>query len=119
MQTVGLCPTPHKLFEKSLIKNFTKVGFVLPHALTFALPKPRVRWPRQDDGAASGSRAKFVRVKPDKHRPVTADGVEAALFFVWRKQKLLIVRPWSLLHYSLFIIHHSLFITSFCVAVFL
>jgi hypothetical protein len=40
MQTVGLCPTPHKLFEKSLIKNFTKVGFILLLALTMALPKP-------------------------------------------------------------------------------
>jgi hypothetical protein len=40
MQVVGLCPTPHKLFEKSLIKNFTKVGFVLLLALTLALPKP-------------------------------------------------------------------------------
>jgi hypothetical protein len=37
MQVVGLCPTPHKLFEKSLIKNFTKVGFDLPLALTMAL----------------------------------------------------------------------------------
>jgi hypothetical protein len=27
MQVVGLCPTPHKLFEKSLSKNFTKVVF--------------------------------------------------------------------------------------------
>jgi hypothetical protein len=43
MQVVGRCPTPHKLFEKSLIKNFTKVGYVLLLALTFALPKPRVR----------------------------------------------------------------------------
>jgi hypothetical protein len=41
--------------------------------ITFALPKPRVRWPRQDDGAASGSRAELVRVKPDKHRPVLWD----------------------------------------------
>jgi hypothetical protein len=40
MQVVGLCPTPHKLFEKSLIKNFTKVGYVLLLALTIALPKP-------------------------------------------------------------------------------
>jgi hypothetical protein len=40
MQVVGLCPTPHKLFEKSLIKNFTKVGFVLLLALTIVLPKP-------------------------------------------------------------------------------
>jgi hypothetical protein len=40
MQVVGLCPTPHKLFEKSLIKNLTKVGFVVLLALTFALPKP-------------------------------------------------------------------------------
>jgi hypothetical protein len=43
MQVVGLCPTPHKLFEKSLIKNFTKVGFILLPTLTFALLKPRVR----------------------------------------------------------------------------
>jgi hypothetical protein len=27
VQVVGRCPTPHKLFEKSLIKNFTKVVF--------------------------------------------------------------------------------------------
>jgi hypothetical protein len=40
MQVVGLCPTPHKLFEKSLIKNFTKVDFVLLLALTIVLPKP-------------------------------------------------------------------------------
>jgi hypothetical protein len=40
MQVVGRCPTPHKLFEKSLIKNFTKVGFILLPTLTFALPKP-------------------------------------------------------------------------------
>jgi hypothetical protein len=40
MQVVGLCPTPHKLFEKSLIKNFTKVGFILLLTLTVALPKP-------------------------------------------------------------------------------
>jgi hypothetical protein len=40
MQVVGLCPTPHKLFEKSLIKNFTKVVFDLPRALTIALLKP-------------------------------------------------------------------------------
>jgi hypothetical protein len=71
LQVVGLCPTPHKLFEKSLIKNFTIVGFILLLALTIVLPKPRVRWPRQDDGAASGCRAALVRVKPDKHRPVS------------------------------------------------
>jgi hypothetical protein len=41
----------------------------LPRALTFALPKPRVRWPRQNHGAASGSRGIFARVKPDKHSP--------------------------------------------------
>jgi hypothetical protein len=72
LQVVGLCPTPHKLFEKSLIKNFTKVVFALLHALTFALPNPRVRWPGQDDDPASGSRAALVRVKPDKRRPVAA-----------------------------------------------
>jgi hypothetical protein len=69
MQVVELCPTPHKLFEKSLIKNFTKLIFGLPHALTFALPKPRVRWPRQDDGAVSGSRGIFVRVKAGQTFP--------------------------------------------------
>jgi hypothetical protein len=83
MQVVGRCPTPHKLFEKSLIKNFTKVGFVLLGALTVVFPKPRVRWPRQDDGAASGSRGIFVRVKPDKHSPVLWDEVEAVLRCYW------------------------------------
>jgi hypothetical protein len=33
LQVVGLCPTPHKLFEKSLIKNFTKVVFCLDSCL--------------------------------------------------------------------------------------
>jgi hypothetical protein len=111
MQAVGAAHT-RKLFEKSLIKNFTKVGFCLASRLNYSPAVTRVRWPRQDYGAAIGSRAKFVRVKPNKHRPVTAGGEEAALSVVWRKQKLLIVRPWPLLHYSLFIIHHSLFITS-------
>jgi hypothetical protein len=37
MQTVGLCPTPHKLFEKSLIKNFTKVVFCLALCLNYGL----------------------------------------------------------------------------------
>jgi hypothetical protein len=35
MQVVGLCPTPHKLFEKSLIKNFTKVVFCLASCLNY------------------------------------------------------------------------------------
>jgi hypothetical protein len=35
MQVVGLCPTPHKLFEKSLIKNFTKVVFCLASGLNY------------------------------------------------------------------------------------
>jgi hypothetical protein len=48
-------------------------------ALTFALANPCVRWPRQDDGAASGCRGIFVWVKPDKHSPVLRDGVEVAL----------------------------------------
>jgi hypothetical protein len=39
MQVVGFHPTPHKLFEKSLIKNFTKVVFVLLPTLTIALAK--------------------------------------------------------------------------------
>jgi predicted nucleic acid-binding protein len=56
-----------------LTKNlFNRLIIVLPHALTVALPKPCVRWPRQDDGAASGSRVALVRVKPDKHHPVSA-----------------------------------------------
>jgi hypothetical protein len=37
MQVVGLCPTPHKLFEKSLIKNFTKLIFCLATSLNFRL----------------------------------------------------------------------------------
>jgi hypothetical protein len=56
MQVVGLCPTPHKLFEKSLIKNFTKVVFCLASCLTFRLAETSLRWPRQNHGAASGSR---------------------------------------------------------------
>jgi hypothetical protein len=78
LQVVGRCPTPHKLFEKSLIKNFTKVIFVLLRALTSALPKPGVRCAGQDDDPHSGSRVIFARVKPDKHSPVLRDGVEAA-----------------------------------------
>jgi hypothetical protein len=35
LQVVGLCPTPHKLFEKSLIKNFTKVVFCLALRLNY------------------------------------------------------------------------------------
>jgi hypothetical protein len=85
MQVVGLCPTPHKLFEKSLIKNFTKVGFILLPTLTFALPKPRVRWPHQDDGAASGSRGIFVWVKPDKHSPVSAGRGRSCPNYFWVK----------------------------------
>jgi hypothetical protein len=37
LQVVGLCPTPHKLFEKSLIKNFTKVVFCLAPRPNFCL----------------------------------------------------------------------------------
>jgi hypothetical protein len=36
MQVVGRCPTPHKLFEKSLIKNFTKVVFCLALRLNYS-----------------------------------------------------------------------------------
>jgi hypothetical protein len=42
MQVVGAAHT-RKLFEKSLIKNFTNNFFDLLRALPFALPKPRVR----------------------------------------------------------------------------
>jgi hypothetical protein len=35
MQVVGFHPTPHKLFEKSLIKNFTKVVFCLALCLNY------------------------------------------------------------------------------------
>jgi hypothetical protein len=73
LQVVGRCPTPHKLFEKSLIKNFTKVVFCLALCMNFRLGETPLRWPRQDYGAASGSRAELVRVKPDKHRPVLRD----------------------------------------------
>jgi hypothetical protein len=79
LQVVGAAHT-RKLFEKSLIKNFTKVVFCLALCLTFCFAETRVRWPRQDDGAASGSRAELVRVKPDKHRPVLRD--EKKLFYV-------------------------------------
>jgi hypothetical protein len=41
LQTVGLCPTPHKLFEKSLIKNFTKLIFCLASCLNFRLAETR------------------------------------------------------------------------------
>jgi hypothetical protein len=41
--------------EKSLTKNlFNRLIFVLLPALTMALSKSCVRWPRQDDGAVSG-----------------------------------------------------------------
>jgi hypothetical protein len=73
IQVVGRCPTPQKIFEKSLIKNFTKVIFNLFCALTFALSKPGVRCAGQDDDPHSGSRGIFVRVKPDKHSPVLRD----------------------------------------------
>jgi hypothetical protein len=116
LQVVGLCPTPHKLFEKSLIKNFTKVGFVLPPTLTIALPKLRVRWPGQDDDPAIGSRAKFVRVKPNKHRPVLRDGVEAARIIALYRQtqsfpaasRRCFALPLFTIHYSSFIIHYVL-----------
>jgi hypothetical protein len=73
VQTLGLRPKPHKPFEKSLIKNFTKVVFCLASCLTFRFAETPLRWPRQDDGAASGSRAILPRVKPGKHRPVLRD----------------------------------------------
>jgi hypothetical protein len=73
LQTVGRCPTPHKLFEKSLIKNFTKVVFCLASHLNFRLTETRVRWPGQDGDLASGSRAILPRVKPGKHHPVLRD----------------------------------------------
>jgi hypothetical protein len=80
LQVVGRCPTPHKLFEKSLIKNFTKVIFRLASCLTFRLVETCVRCAGQDDDPHSGSRAILPRVKPGKHRPVLRD--EKKLFYV-------------------------------------
>jgi hypothetical protein len=60
MQVVGFHPTPHKLAQKSLIKNFTNKFIDLLRALTFALPKPSVRCAGQDDDPHSGGRGIFV-----------------------------------------------------------
>jgi hypothetical protein len=48
-----------------------------------ASPKSRMRWPGQDDDPASGSQATLVRVKPNKHRLVLWDEVEAVLRCYW------------------------------------
>jgi hypothetical protein len=72
LQTLGLRPKPHKPFEKGLIQNLQN-KIVAPQRQNFGLAETPLRWPRQDDGAASGSRAELVRVKPDKHRPVLWD----------------------------------------------
>jgi hypothetical protein len=73
MQVVGFHPTPHKLFEKSLIKNFTSLLFA-PRGSIFGFAETCVRCAGQDDDPHSGSRGIFVRVKPDKHSPVLRDG---------------------------------------------
>jgi hypothetical protein len=46
MQVVGLCPTPHKPFEKGLIQNL-QVNFCLASRLNFCLVEICVRIPRQ------------------------------------------------------------------------
>jgi hypothetical protein len=89
-------PTPHKLFEKSLIKNFTKVVFCLASCLKIGLAETPLRGPRQDDGAASGSRGIFARVKPDKHSPGRRDGVEAVLYVAGRRQTLVDINFYSM-----------------------
>jgi hypothetical protein len=70
----GRCPHPQTFFKEKILtkKLFNRLIFVLPRALTFALAKPGVRRAGQDDDPLSGIRAKLVRVKPDKHRPVSA-----------------------------------------------
>jgi hypothetical protein len=109
MQVVGAAHT-RKLFEKSLIKNFTKVVFCLASCLTFGFAETCVRWPRQNHGAASGGRAALVRVKPDKRPPVLRDGVEAVLRAYLVQTNVLPVLSLFILHYSSFIIHYGLFV---------
>jgi hypothetical protein len=72
MQVVGAAHT-RKLFEKSLIKNFTKVVFCLASCTNFCLAETCVRCAGQDDDPHSGSRGIFARVKPGKHSPVLRD----------------------------------------------
>jgi hypothetical protein len=88
MQVVGAAHT-RKLFEKSLIKNFTKVVFLLASCLNFRFAETCVRCAGQDDDPHSGCRDALVRVKPDKRIPVLRDGVEAALLIASGKQSLL------------------------------
>jgi hypothetical protein len=85
MQAVGAAYT-RKLFEKSLTKNFTKVVFCLASCLNYRFVETPLRWPRQDDGAASGSRGKLTRVKPGELSPGLRDGEEAARIIAGRGQ---------------------------------
>ena len=46
LKVVGLCPTPHKLFEKSLTKNFYLISLLATSAWALAINSATVMAPR-------------------------------------------------------------------------
>jgi hypothetical protein len=74
----GALPHTPQTCPKKFDQKLYKVNFSFASCINFGFVETCVRCAGQDDDPHSGSRAKLVWVKPDKHRPGQRGGVEAA-----------------------------------------